>query len=171
MKVLQVNLGRGRSAHDLAFLTAEEEEAKVIVVSEPNKKMVGSGRWLTDTRQDVAIYLRNKRLGVKEHKCGAGFEGWNMVACYISPNCRREDFESKIDEIMTFVRDKGEKTIALGDLNSKSTLWGEVQDARDEYLSQWLATLDMTVANDWGVPTFERGRSRSVIDVPCSRDV
>lgn len=73
MKILQVNLGRGRAAHDLAFLTAGEQEAEIIVVAQPNKKIAGRDRLLADARLDVAVYLRNRRLEIKEHRSVEGY--------------------------------------------------------------------------------------------------
>lgn len=53
------------------------------------------------------------------------------------------------------VREKGELTIVLGDMNAKSPLWKEgVQDTKVEYLTNWIAKLDLAVVNEWRVPTF-----------------
>lgn len=51
----------------------------------------------------------------------------------------------------SMVRETVEKMIVLGDLNAKFALWEEdVQDARGEYLVDWIATLVMVVINEWG---------------------
>lgn len=43
-------------------------------------------------------------------------------------------------------------------INMKSAQWQEgVQDARDEYLSDWITTLDVAVTNEWRVLIFVRG--------------
>lgn len=44
MKVLLMSLEWGKAAHDLAFLAADEEVADIIVVVEPNKRILRSGR-------------------------------------------------------------------------------------------------------------------------------
>lgn len=49
LKILQINVGRSRAAHDMAFLVVGEEDAVIIIASV-------SGKWLSDGRQDVAAY-------------------------------------------------------------------------------------------------------------------
>lgn len=171
LKILQVNLGRGKAAHDLAFLTSEEEDVDVLVVAEPNKKIASGRRWIADGNLDVAVYFVNKNVGVVDHICrdsyvSVEFEDFRMVACYISPNIPREEYEGKVDEIMEFVRVRGGPTVVLGDFNSKSSMWSAgIQDARGEYLGDWVSALDMVVQNQWGVPTFVRRTSASTIDI------
>lgn len=165
IKILQLNLGRGRAAHYLAFLTLDEEEVDVLVVAEPNKKIVSGTRWLADSRRDVGIYFRNKKVGVVEHMCGDGyvmcgdgyvyveFEDFRMMVCYIFPNLPREEYETRVDEIMEVIRAREGPTMVLGDLNAKSAKWSDgIQDARGEYLGDWISTMDMLVVNLRGCP-------------------
>lgn len=68
VKVLQINLGRSRTAHDLAFAHAAKTNADILVISEPNKKIASKGNWLVDLRKDAAIYCRNKNVDIESHK-------------------------------------------------------------------------------------------------------
>lgn len=171
LKVLQINLGRGRAAHDLAFLTAEEEKADIIVVSEPKKKLVTSGRWLTDQNKDVAIYIRTKNVGIRGHQAYEGclkvsFPNFAKYACYISPNISRASSESKIDQITEMIKGSREEAIILGDLNAKSHIWGSpIQDSRGEYLEDWISLLNLSVENTGNNPTFVRRSTGTFIDI------
>lgn len=64
MIVFQVNLGRSRISYDLAYATASRLRADILVASEPNKKLIKSGGWLTDGKGDVAVIFLNKKLRV-----------------------------------------------------------------------------------------------------------
>ncbi|CAH1988125.1 unnamed protein product [Acanthoscelides obtectus] len=67
------------------------------------------------------------------------------------------------------IRDSGCEVILAGDLNAKSTFWGSpLTDHRGRYLEEWIAELNMTIVNSGGLPTFQRGESRSFIDVTAA---
>lgn len=56
--------------------------------------------------------------------------------------------------------------IFAGDLNAKSVLWGSpYSDERGRYIEDWAAALDLVIINKGKTPTFERGWSKSYIDV------
>jgi hypothetical protein len=59
-----------------------------------------------------------------------------------------------------------------GDFNAKAFMWGSaVEDAKGGMLANWAAAMNL-VAMNRGEPTFERGGSRSVLDVTfCSPDI
>lgn len=68
---------------------------------------------LSDSRKDVGIYFKNRKIGVKEHEVREGyiwvcFGRFSIVACYVSPNINIESFNSKIDEIMGYIERKGQ---------------------------------------------------------------
>lgn len=57
-------------------------------------------------------------------------------------------FETKVTDIMTELRRRGEDLI-VRDFNAKSPLWGSpAADARGKLLAEWCATLDLVVMND-----------------------
>ncbi|KAJ8949936.1 hypothetical protein NQ314_008098 [Rhamnusium bicolor] len=67
---------------------------------------------------------------------------------------------------MINIRDNGEQAIFAGDLNAKSITWSSpLTDNRRKYIEEWVAELDLVIINSGDVPTFERGSSRSFIDV------
>ncbi|XP_074031354.1 uncharacterized protein [Leptinotarsa decemlineata] len=89
----------------------------------------------------------------------------NIYSCYISPNIPINEYKGTTDAIMQDVMDQGKEAVIAGDFNAKSPLWGAPHtDERGNYLTDWIATLDLTIHNN-GNPTFERGVSKSHIDI------
>lgn len=174
IKVLQTNLGRARMPHDLAYALATKRNFDILVVGEPNKRIIQNAQWIKDKREDVAMLFLNKSISVREVTSAEGhvrvqISDCHIYCCYLSPNIGFEDFRTKVDAIMEDVgRKKGEKLI-IGDINAKSPLWGSPhEDRRGEYWCEWLAALDLVVVNDGKLPTFIRGNAESYIDVTCA---
>ncbi|XP_072398241.1 uncharacterized protein [Diabrotica undecimpunctata] len=169
LKILQVNIGRAKAAHDLIHSKALEINADLIIVPEPNKNIVRKFGWITDTRSDVAIFLLNKSVQIKKITKKEGFIKINMnevaiVACYISPNINTTQYQDKVDDI--FEASLTEKhVIIVGDVNAKSILWGSPKnDNKGEIWNERISSTDVAVLNN-GKYTFERGESRSHIDI------
>ncbi|KAJ8972488.1 hypothetical protein NQ314_000164 [Rhamnusium bicolor] len=174
MKVLQINSDRSRASHDMAYAVAMREEMDIIIASEPNKKLVQESRWITDSRIDIAVYVRNKDLEIGNIRREAGYvcikiRDYNVYCGYSSPNIPLDDFKQYIDGLMEDVTSNSGKSIILGDLNVKSPEWGSpTTDNRGAYMAEWISTLDLVVHNNGDIPTFERGNSTSFIDVTFS---
>lgn len=173
MKCLQTNLGRGRVAHNLAYALALEIDADLIIISEPNIRISDGAEFIRDKNKVVAVQIINKNIGIEGHTIGKGyislkFKTFHLYCCYISPNITVEMFENSLDIIMNDARSCGKDTIIAGDLNSKSPLWGApMSDRRGSYLADWASELNLIFLNT-GDPTFERGNTRSHIDVTCA---
>lgn len=173
LKILQTNLGRSRAAHDMAEETAARNDVDIIVVSEPNRRVLKKAGWLKDKRGDVGVYFRNRKLELRQTKAGEGYICIHMakgalICCYSSPNIALGEFEEEVHGIMREVQGAGE-CIVMGDLNVKSPLWGSpVTDKRGEHWTEWMAALDLVVLNVGNKPTFIRGRSESHIDITCA---
>lgn len=160
-------------AHDLAHATAVKRNVDLIVVGEPNKKLVQSNQWIKDRNVDVALMFFNKNIPVAEVFCGNGYIRVDTKTChiycsYVSPNIKLEDFRDRIDAIMMDAGGRPGEKLIMGDFNAKSPLWGSpTGDKRGEYFSEWLSTLNLNVLNDGIRPTFIRGQTKSYIDVTC----
>lgn len=159
---------------DLAYATADRLNVDIIIVMEPNKNKVSSNTWIKDIRNDVAVFCRNKNIGLSKHESCSGyvkliFRDFDIYGAYISPNVGQHDFKQVIDGIMELVRNNKRQAIILGDLNAKSPLWNsKTKDKRGEYIEEWVATLDIVAMNGGNSPTFVRGESESYIDVTFS---
>lgn len=98
IRILQANLGRARMAHDMTYATCTKNEVDILVIGEPNKKIVNTPRWITDRRLDVAVLLRNRQIKVKEVKTGGGYvcihlEKLCLICCYSSPNITLDQYK------------------------------------------------------------------------------
>lgn len=174
-KFLHINVGRCRTAQNVAVATAAQNGTDILMLNEPNKSMVKGITWIKDRRTDVAIYIINRSVTVRKCDCG---DGWikldlcdtSIVACYISPNIPIREYENSVDEIMDKTRGHGE-CIITGDINAKSPAWGApAMDKKGEYWMDWIASARILVVNDGKIPTFVRGNSESFLDVTLATE-
>ncbi|XP_072400842.1 uncharacterized protein [Diabrotica undecimpunctata] len=169
LTILQVNVGRAKTAHDLLLAKALALNADLIIVPEPNKNIVKKNGWITDTRSDVAIYINNKNMHINKVKRREGYLKINIdnlaiIACYISSNINIEHYERQVENIIDMSQNERDFIVA-GDVNAKSILWGSPHnDRRGEIWNEWISSADIVVLNN-GEPTFVRGESKSHIDV------
>lgn len=101
LRIMQINVGRCRQAHDLLFATAAKKGASLLLVSEPNTR-VGRG-WKFDQRKDVAIKAINNITPTSSGD-GTAFawsevEGVVFYSCYFSPNREIQAFEEFLFEL------------------------------------------------------------------------
>lgn len=168
MKVLQINLDRGREALDLMSKTAREEQCDLCLIQEPNKKRTED--WYG--HEDAKIKVLNQSHVVAKKGTGLGHTFFDIdqirfISCYISPNSTIEELEQWLDELSYTIRGRGNKEIILGgDFNSKSWGWGETrQDRRGLRVSEWIWAENLVILNTGNVPTFVRGVQKSIIDL------
>lgn len=138
-KILQTNLGRMRAAHDLAYATAKHKGFDIIVISEPNKKIIEGNEWIKDKRKDVAVLFVNRMLEVTSVMVEEGyvvvrFEKWDLYCCYLSPNIGMDEYVEKADEVVNHIIARKREAIIAGDLNAKSHLWeSTINDKKGEH--------------------------------------
>lgn len=172
-KFIQINTGRAGAAHDLAYREALQRRADILIISEPNKKLAKRQQYIADERLDVAAYILNRNVGIIKHSSGAGFvrldfETWSLFCGYISPNISLDSYQEQMDGIMMQIRGENIQAVIAGDMNAKSPLWGSpAADRRGNYLAEWAAEIDLVFLNS-GAPTFERGSSKSHLDITCA---
>lgn len=173
IKVMQVNLGRARNAHDVALATARKEEIDLLIISEPNKKIAENRKFLCDTEKDISVQILNQDVGIRRHISGTGFivltfNDWALAVGYISPNVRTEIFQDIFDNMMEVLRGEERHLLIAGDFNAKSPLWGaNIEDERGSIIVEWMAQVDLIILND-GEHTFERAASKTHIDITAT---
>lgn len=171
MNILQINVDRRRNASDLMFQTARAESIDIIIVNEPNKKLLKGKEWYVDDREDAAIIKLNRDMKIYDWGKSQGFvwvkmEDMYIYGCYISPNTTYETFENFLQDLGRDIDNNGGETIICGDFNAKSPLWGgDSVDRRGTALAEFVFSRGMVVMNTGSKPTFERSHSRSYIDV------
>lgn len=171
VKILQVNLGRSRAAHDILCATMCEKQIDLAIISEPNIKASENNGYIMDRKKNVAIYIRNKNIGVHSHSSGDGYVclkwgTWCIYGCYCSPNITLEVFGIFTDSLLQDIKASNVDVVVAGDFNAKAAMWGSpITDRRGEHLMEWAAELNLSPINTGDVPTFERGGSKSFIDI------
>ncbi|KAK9731181.1 hypothetical protein QE152_g13940 [Popillia japonica] len=123
LRILQTNLNRMRAAHDMAFVTAVDLDIDVVVVSEPNKKIIEGKRWCKDKRQDVAILFHNQKTRIKRLDIGEGmiaihFQSFVMYCVYCSPNINLDQFKQEMELDMTVINKGDKPTFVRGAVKS-----------------------------------------------------
>lgn len=168
---LQINVGVGRAAQDLALATADKRKADILLISEQYRSGTEPEGWFPDSNNRAAILVRSQipinLVGPQEN----GFRwievpGLRVYSCYWSPNCRISDYEDFVLRLERSIRASVLPCVVAGDFNAKSRIWGSpTEDQRGTILSDLVAALDLTTCNNGDSPTFVRGQSKSFIDI------
>lgn len=133
-------------SHDCLRLIADDKDADIIAISEPN---------------------RLERKGA----CYIDTEGVRVISCYASPNKSLNHLENVLAGMSAWVRGFREGVVVAGDLNAKSQTWNcPLEDSRGKTVTRWMASLGLSCLNKGGEPTFIRDRESSIIDVTLGND-
>lgn len=170
-RIIQANINHCRSAQDLLLQSMAEWGVDIAVVAEPYLVPV---TWLGDRDGSVAIVLRQSRYSLPFSlvQKGNGFvvAKWGEIAIvgvYFSPNRPLAEFETFLEILGGVVsRLPLPSALVLGDLNAKSTLWGNtVTRVRGRSVEQWSTSLGLTVLNRGTVHTCVRHNGGSIVDL------
>lgn len=170
-RILQINVGVGRAAQDLALATASQLAADLLVISEQNHNRQESDGWFADTSSRSAVAALGATPVDRWGPVARGFRwvessGFRLYSCYWTPNCHIAEFNDFLLRLEISVRTSTLPTIVAGDFNAKSRIWGsDRDDPRGTLLADLMSALDMAVCNAGNAPTFVRGSSESHIDV------
>jgi len=171
IKVLQINVGVGRAAQDLALATANNLGIDIIILSEQYRNKEEKDGWYSDACGRSAIVALGSLQVDNIGHTAQGFRwietnGYRFYSCYYSPNAALTDFEEFLRRLETSVRESLLPVIVAGDFNSKSGAWDSpIEDTRGARLADLMASMDLIACNQGGLPTFVRGNSGTYIDV------
>jgi hypothetical protein len=146
----------------------------ILLVCEPNRKLMAGGGWYVDRCRDAAIKVLKPGAVVAKYGSGEGHVwietgGCRFVSVYVSPNSGWELYEKRLEQVGSCVRNSGEHVLLAGDFNAKSPVWGAAhEDARGAALADLLAQCDVTVLNRGNQATFVGASGSSIIDVTCA---
>lgn len=65
LKILQINLGRGRQAQDLMVRNADEKDIDIVLISEQYGKCE-SKNWYQDKPGKPSVYIKNPLLNISK---------------------------------------------------------------------------------------------------------
>lgn len=176
MKIIQVNVDRGKAAFDLLHSTCREKCIDIAIVAEPNKKMASRGHWVMDSNMDAAIRVFSRDVNIlkydTEQKGFVWIELDDLVvySCYASPNISEQDFESYLQALGESLKMQKKQVVVAGDLNAKSRVWGPKEDRKGKALMDWIAQFSLVVQNRGEEPTFVRRGSESHIDITLTSE-
>lgn len=169
LKILQLNMHRGKTADALLPQIAVEQKADITIISEQYSRK-SSGLWIEDDTATAAIWIPTPhRNQPKSHGKGncfvwAQFENITIISCYLTPSDRIENFERKINEIEDKIMDIGGQFIVAGDFNSRAVEWGMPStNSRGRRILDMAARTGLTVANVGNTPTFRRSGCEGTI--------
>lgn len=177
MIILQVNLQKSRAGFDLILKAAEDLGASVILASEPNIAKARKSKWYSNPRCNCALkVMKSNPFKSQIPTSGECFvrldtEDITFYSVYLSYNDSRDTFERELlqlyNDIDSLINTKPNRAIMIGgDFNSKSAMWNSpTEDPRGRILSEWFASLELTILNRGSTPTFIRGESSSFIDI------
>ncbi|KAL0891783.1 hypothetical protein ABMA27_015050 [Loxostege sticticalis] len=169
--ILQGNLNHSRAAQDLMAQTMASWTASLAVVAEPYSI---PSNWLGDLDSLVAIVPRpstdSPPLSLIERGHGYVAAMWGDIAVmgvYFSPNRQLADFEAYLAYLAPAVARMPPGQVAvLGDLNARSTAWGDrVTKPKGRVLELWATTVGLSLLNRGNTYTCVRRRGGSIVDV------
>lgn len=162
MKILQLNMHRGRVADALLPQIILEQDADIAIISEQYSKKT-NGHWLDDNTETAAIWIPSRsNIRPTNNGKGNGFvwvqiDGITIVSCYLTPSDSIEEFRIKLDGIEDEIRRIDGQLIVAGDLNARAIDWGSrTTNSRGRSVVEMAARTGLIVANIGGVPTFRR---------------
>jgi len=130
MRVLQINIGERRAAHDLMSKTANSMKADILAVSEPNKILSHKlDRWYLDSGERAAIVvLDNYPIDVVGTQmpdfCWIETKKLRIYSCYFSPSRALVEYNDFLNRLERSIRRASVPVMVMGDFNAHSPLWG-----------------------------------------------
>lgn len=162
MKILQLNMHRGKVADALLPQVALEQDADVIIISEQYSKK-SNGYWIDDNTETAAIWfpsgsnLRPTKTGKGNGFVWVQIDSMTIVSCYLTPSDNIVEFRAKLEGIEDEIRSIDGQLIVAGDLNARAIDWGSrTTNSRGNNIIQMAARTGLIVANVGTAPTFRR---------------
>lgn len=124
LKFIQINLGSGRGAQNLALQTAAERKADILIISEFYKYERAHERWQCDSSMRAAIApITNILIDSVGRSDNNGFvwitvAGIRIYSCYWSPNSTPAEYEDFLNRLETSVRASPVAVIVTSMLNT-----------------------------------------------------
>lgn len=152
IKILQINLGGGCRAQNLALQAVAKNSVGIIVVSEYYKYGTLPHNWYCDPMSRVAITLVSP-IAVDEQGANDGFVWLKLGNVYVfssywSPNSSIAKYEDFLRCLEVHARNITCEVIIAGDFNAKHHAWSSpINDGRGNALVEMVYSLDLTVCN------------------------
>lgn len=162
VKILQLNMHRGRVADALLPQIIAEQDADIAIISEQYTRKE-NGYWIEDDTATAAIWISNDSSLIPT-RSGRGncfvwvqFNNVTVISCYLTPRDRITEFENKLEEIEQQIKEIKGHLIVAGDFNARAAEWGTATtNSRGRRILEMAARTGLTIANVGNTPTFRR---------------
>lgn len=129
IRILQINVGVGRAAQELALATANTEGIDVLLISKQHRDKGEDNGWYADAggRSAIAVLGRLHIAVIGPRLQGIRWveiNGVRIHSCYCSPNVPFAEFEAFLRRLEASIREALCPVIVAGNFNSKSQEWG-----------------------------------------------
>ncbi|XP_053994667.1 uncharacterized protein LOC128884966 [Hylaeus volcanicus] len=172
--ILQANLNHCRRAQDLMVYCLAEWPVGLAVASEPYR-VPDHPHWIGDEEGLEAVWYHRHSATVPpctvvERGRGMVLVKWGrflLPGCYNSPNCSAAELERFLDRLgAMLVPYMAGPVLVLGDLNARSTAWGNPgTSSRGGALQDWAEGMELRLLNRGSVPTCVRRNGWSIVNV------
>ena len=171
MKILQINLRKMESAHDMLSAVMKRMGVDIALTSEINRRMAKGSKWTTHRQQSIGIKIMNAEIYPLRTGEGEGFvyvetRNYLLFSCYFKPSPDTSQLEAGLLQIKNILDGSPKEAYVGGDFNAKSPTWGgKTLDNRGSLLEEWAAECNLCSLNNGSTPTYNRGAYGSYIDV------
>ena len=128
--VLQCNMHRSLTAHDLLEQICFEKHTDIILISEQYRNTPGPG-WYTDNLGTAAIWIRDRQnIHITDHGSGSGFvwvryQQTYYVSVYLTTSQSISEYQTELEGLEDAARDIQGELVIAGDFNAKAPDWGK----------------------------------------------
>ncbi|XP_053667944.1 uncharacterized protein LOC128718340 [Anopheles marshallii] len=173
LRVLQANLGGGRTAQDFVLQTARTERIDVLILSEVYHPPENSGTWTADSSGAVAVVatgahpIQRVWSSPTPGVVAAQIGGVVFISCYAPPRLTIAEFEHFLEALELEALSHPHVVVA-GDFNAWHEEWGSQRNnMRGEGLLNTIQQLGLRILNRGTTPTFVGNgvATPSVVDV------
>lgn len=178
MMMLQANMHRCGTAHDLLQQYVLEKNIDAVIISEQYRNY-RSGMWVEDETKTAAIWIpggsRLPAASSGSGNCFAWVTGpqFTIISCYLTPRYSDVEFQLKLNTIEDKARQIEGPVIIAGDFNAKAAEWGSsTTDRRGRAILDMAARLGLFVSNSETATTFRRpGCTPTTPDITLASDI
>jgi hypothetical protein len=151
-----------------------EKNIDVVIACDPYEITDGLGGWLTSSgtkRVAIKVFGNNAtiaKIETDDEYVLVRVDGVYIYSCYTLPNTTIAGYREFLRRLERSAQllERQEKIIIAGDLNTRSTVWGDWQsNTRGDELLELSEGLSMVIINKGKEPTFHGNGKGSIVDI------
>jgi len=128
IRFLQINVGVGRAAQDLALASATKWGADILIISEQNRNLPEAEGWYSDSSGRSAVVIMGNLTVNGVGPVHQGFrwvelQGLRVYSFYWSPNSSINEYKDFLLQLERSFRTSSSPVVVVGDFNTKARAW------------------------------------------------